>query len=185
MANKFHNASRANNDSIVVNAPDDNDSSDEQKAEYALFFRNCIAKKQKKEIKEKLKASAQYRKSLMIYFESDFEHICNFYFAMPELVNMNDQNHCTNSNKSYFAQILFDFGSMFDTVDQRALENCWPNIVRKLRTEFNVDIQTNIVPIMDTDLMNLLALIKYFIPVRSSIKVASEALFTFSKVISI
>lgn len=89
-----------------------------------------------------------------------------------------------NCSKSHYAQILFDFGVMFDSVDQKALEDCWPNIIRKLRMEFNADIPINTVPIADTDLLNLLGLMKNFIPMRSSIRVVSAILFTFSKVIS-
>lgn len=72
---------------------------------------------------------------------------------------------------------------MFDSVNQKSLEDFWPNIVRKLRTGFNPDIPTNTAPIADTDLMNFLGLMKNFIPMRSSIKVASATLFAFSKVI--
>lgn len=65
------------------------DLSDDQKMEYAEFFQNCAVAKQTREIKQMLRDSARFRKELMEYFKDDFSRICNFYFAMPELVSWN------------------------------------------------------------------------------------------------
>lgn len=87
LANKFSNQARNNNDSIELNESiDPEEISTDQKKQYADFFRNCVVTKQTKEIKAKLTESARFRRAMMTYFENDFNQICNFYFAMPELV---------------------------------------------------------------------------------------------------
>lgn len=73
----------------MVDAPITDGLSDDQKKEYAHFFRHCIAKKQTKEIKDKLRESAPYRSTLMQYFGEDFKKYCQFYLDMPELVSEN------------------------------------------------------------------------------------------------
>lgn len=90
LANKFSNARNNNNDSFeMVEATIADDLSNEQKENYAHFFRYCVAKKQTKEIKEKLRESAPYRTALLQYFGQNFKQYCQFYFDMPELVGLN------------------------------------------------------------------------------------------------
>lgn len=89
LASKFHNKARNDNDSSQLNESiGQDDLSDDQMKEYALFFRNCVAKKQTKELKDKLRESARYRKAMLECYENDFSGILNFYFAMPELVSL-------------------------------------------------------------------------------------------------
>lgn len=84
------NARNNNDDDIeTVDAPIVSDLTDEKKQEYADFFRHCIARKQTKEIKDKLRESAPYRSNLMQHFGQDFKQYCQFYFDMPELVSQN------------------------------------------------------------------------------------------------
>lgn len=87
LANKFKNHARQLNDSLAEDVIA-NDMSDEKKEEYALFFRTCVTAKQTEEIKNKLRETAPYRKSMMNFFENDFKNICKFYFAMPDLVGL-------------------------------------------------------------------------------------------------
>lgn len=86
MANKFVNARNNNNHIENVDVPIASDLNDEQKQEFADFFRHCVARKQTDEIKEKLCESGPYRSSLMQYYGPNFKQYCQFYFDMPELV---------------------------------------------------------------------------------------------------
>lgn len=79
---------------------------------------------------------------------------------------------------------MFDFGEMFDQIDQRALEEQWPNIVLKLHTQFTLNVPDNIVPITDVDLLNFVSLLKLFSAERAQISASTNALFVFSKVSS-
>lgn len=105
LVNKFRNQARSNNNYLIDlnESIGQEDLSDEQKEEYANFFRDCVVAKQKTDIKQKLRESARWRRAMMTHFEDDFSRICNFYFAMPELVGPDFINSLRHQYDRLFA----------------------------------------------------------------------------------
>lgn len=59
---------------------------EEQKEDYRQFFKNCVVAKEKELIKQKLRESVDYRKSMMADYSDDFNSIFDFYFVSPDLI---------------------------------------------------------------------------------------------------
>lgn len=86
------------------------------------------------------------------------------------------------TDRSFYLQILFDFGVLFESVDQSALEEKWQNMVSKLHTVFKIEVPSNIVPLKDADLINFIGLMKLFSAVRIQLPTSVKSVLTFSKV---
>lgn len=82
----------------------------------------------------------------------------------------------------FYSQILFDFGILFESVSQSALEDRWDDIVKKFHILFNVDVPKDIIPVPNVDLINFIGLLKRFSVIRTSIKTSTASILTFSKV---
>lgn len=102
---------RNNNDDDVetVDAQIAGDLSDEKIQEYADFFRHCIARKETKEIKDKLRESAPYRSNLMQHFGENFKQYCQFYLDMPELVSRKKSIDAFLHILSFILKLFFFF----------------------------------------------------------------------------
>lgn len=82
----------------------------------------------------------------------------------------------------FYLQILFDFGVLFESVNQKALEEKWQNMVSKLHAVFKIEVPSNIAPITDVDLLNFIGLLKLFSAVRTQLPTSVKSVLTFSKV---
>lgn len=186
LANKFKNQSRQLNDSTEVQEPFDDDLSEEKKEEYVLFFRTCVASKQSQEIKTKLREVARHKQSMMKLFEKDFRIICKCFVAMPELVRLNNFRISNGNLYLFFCwfQILYAFGVFFETIDQRSLEEQWPDIAKKMHVLFRIDIPADVVPAANVDWLNFVRMLKQFSISRTAIKTTTASILTFSKVCS-